>query len=84
MIGIKFNCQVCNDNEVDTVRCSALGAISIGYCNRCFKENLEPLGLIVSHLSMIPYEETIAVVQEIIDNSLKFYGVKMEDLNITR
>lgn len=48
-------CDVCGKKTDVVVVCSAMGPVSLAYCNDCYNRNLEPYSLMV----MIRFSQTV-------------------------
>lgn len=74
-------CQVCGEHEAVGVACSATGALSIAYCQKCADSHREPYWALVASLYGIP---SMAEVGEwykpIIEATLKAEGKTVEEL----
>lgn len=71
-------CNVCGSLERVSVRCSAMGAVSFGYCEDCRDSNREPWTALVGGLFGVPRDDVAPWVKPIIAATLQHYG-KTED-----
>lgn len=74
-------CQVCNKNEPVGVASSALGPMSIAYCQRCLNEGYEPMGAIIGclmgHHNLDCFVDEVSMM---IRRSIEFHGISEEKL----
>ena len=76
-----MKCEVCGENEVERVACSATGAFSFGYCAGCLRSGREPYGAVVASLvGLSSFEEVALWYKPIVLTTLEAEGRSVDDL----
>lgn len=74
-------CQVCGEHEAVGVACSAIGALSIAYCQECLQSHREPYWALVASLYAISgMDDAAEWFKPIIEATLEAEGKSVKEL----